>query len=88
MTSISVRMDESLKNDFSRICTDLGMDMSTAITIFAKKMTREQRIPFDVSVDPFYSESNLKAIHESIAQLKQGKVVVKSMDELEAMENE
>ncbi len=60
----------------------------TTISIFAKKMSREHRIPFEVSIDPFYSESNLKSIDKSIEQIKQGNVVVKTMEELEAMENE
>lgn len=51
-------------------------------------MTREKRIPFDVSIDPFYSKSNMKAINESIKELEEGKVVVKTLEELEAMENE
>ena len=51
-------------------------------------MSREHRIPFEVSIDPFYSESNLKSIDKSIEQIKQGKVVVKTMEELETMENE
>ena len=62
--------------------------MSTAFNIFAKKMIREKRIPFDVSIDPFYSEINMKAIDESIKQLEEGKVTRKTMKELEAMENE
>lgn len=64
------------------------MNMTTAFTIFAKKVSREKRIPFEVSIDPFYSESNIKAIDESIEQMKHGKVIVRSMEELEAMENE
>lgn len=88
MATITVRLDDALKNNFARTCDDLGLDMTTAFTIFAKKMTREKRIPFDVSIEPFYSESNMKAIGESIEQIKQGKVVVKTMHELEAMENE
>lgn len=64
------------------------MTMTTAFTIFAKKMSREKRIPFEVSIDPFYSESNMKILKESIKQLKQGKVVVKTLDELKELENE
>ena len=64
------------------------MTMTTAFTIFAKKMSREKRIPFEVSIDPFYSESNIKYLKESIKQLKQGKVVVKTLDELKELENE
>jgi len=51
-------------------------------------MNREKNIPFDVSVDPFYSENNMKAITESIKQLEEGKVVVKTMEELKKMTDE
>ncbi|HJA59083.1 MAG TPA: type II toxin-antitoxin system RelB/DinJ family antitoxin [Firmicutes bacterium] len=87
-TNINIRMDEELKRNFEHVCDELGMNMSTAMTIFAKKMTRERRIPFEVSYDPFYSESNLKALRSSREQLSDGKTVSKSIDELEAMENE
>ncbi|MCI8832936.1 MAG: type II toxin-antitoxin system RelB/DinJ family antitoxin [Clostridia bacterium] len=87
-TLINFRIDETTKKQMEQICNELGITMSTAFNIFAKKVIREKRIPFDVSIDPFYSESNMKAIKESIKQLEEGKVVVKTMEELEAMENE
>ena len=57
-------------------------------SLFAKKTSREQRIPFEVSVDPFYSESNAAAIGEAALQIRRGQVVVKTLEELEAMEDE
>ena len=39
MTTVSVRMDENLKRDFDEICNELGLSMTTAITMLAKKMT-------------------------------------------------
>jgi len=51
-------------------------------------MSRKHRIPFEVSIDSFYNVNNLKAIEESIEQIKQGKVISKTMEELEAMGNE
>lgn len=69
-------------------CKELGITMSTAFNIFARKMCREKRIPFEVSIDPFYSKSNIKALKESINQLKEGKVITKTLEELEAMEDE
>ncbi|WP_347493445.1 hypothetical protein [Ruminococcus sp. HUN007] len=45
-------------------------------------------MPFEVSIDPFYSESNMKALEESIVQMKNGKTVTKSFDELELLANE
>lgn len=44
-------------------------------------------VPVEVPVDSFYSKSNMKNIAESIKQIEEGKVVVKTMEELEAMEN-
>lgn len=87
-TLVNVRMDEDVKKSMEETCKELGITMSTAFNIFARKMCREKRIPFEVSIDPFYLESNIKAIEESIKQLKEGKVVVKTMEELEAMANE
>ena len=84
---INFRIDENSKKQMEEICNELGITMSTAFNIFVKKVIREKRIPFDVSIDPFYSESNMKALTESIKQLKEGKVITKSLEELEAMEN-
>lgn len=87
-TLVNFRIDESTKKQMEQICSELGITMSTAFNIFAKKVIREKRIPFDISIDPFYSESNMKALSKSIKELEQGKVVVKSMEELDAMVDE
>ena len=82
-TTMTIRIDDGLKRDFDKVCDDLGMPMSTAINIFAKKVVREKRIPFEVSMDPFYSETNIKALKKSIEQIKSGKTVEMSLDDLE-----
>ena len=87
-TLVNVRMDEEVKKKMEETCKELGITMSTAFNIFARKMSRERRIPFEVSIDPFYSESNKKAIEESIQQLKNIKVISKTIEELKEMENE
>ncbi len=84
-TLINFRIDENTKKQLEEICNELGITMSTAFNMFVKKVIREKRIPFEVSIDPFYSETNINAINESIKQLKEGKVITKTMDELEAM---
>lgn len=85
-TTISVRMDDDLKQSFDSICDKLGITMSTAVVILAKKMTREQRLPFDLAIDPFYSDSNMNALKAAIADTRPP--VIKTMAELEAMEND
>lgn len=87
-TMINVRIDEDVKKSMETICKELGITVSAAFNIFAKKMIREKRIPFEVSIDPFYSENNLKIIYESIKQLESGKVQEKTIDELEELTND
>ena len=49
--TFSVRMDSQLKKEFSLICEDFGMSVSTAFTLFAKAVVREHRIPFEIKSD-------------------------------------
>ena len=72
-TMVNFRMDEDLKKNMESTCKELGMNMSTAFIIFAKKVAREKRIPFDVSVDPFYSEENMKRLEKIISDIDSGK---------------
>lgn len=72
-TSINIRIDEELKKNLEETCKELGLNITTAFTIFAKKMSREKRIPFEVSIDPFYSESNMAHLHRGVKALNEGK---------------
>ncbi|MCI7476774.1 MAG: type II toxin-antitoxin system RelB/DinJ family antitoxin [Selenomonadales bacterium] len=74
-TLVNFRMDVAMKAELEELCQELGMNMTTAFTIFAKKMIRERRIPFDVSVDPFYSKSNMEHLKRGIEALNAGKGV-------------
>lgn len=80
---LNIRMDEDLKRDFDSVCEELGLNMTTAITIFAKKMSREKRIPFDVAVEPFYSEANQARLAKAIAEAEVGKVTVHELVEVD-----
>lgn len=72
-TMVNFRMDEELKKGMEKACKEMGMSITTAFTIFATKVMREQRIPFEVSVDPFYSEANMNHLRKAIADVKSGK---------------
>jgi len=82
-TLINIRVEEELKRDLEAVCKELGMNMTTAFTIFAKKMTREKRIPFEVSVDPFYGESNIAHLMRGVAQMEAGKGVIRELIEVD-----
>ena len=49
-TNVNIRMDENLKRAFDAIGGAFGMSMTTAVTIFAKTVVREQRIPFEIAL--------------------------------------
>lgn len=56
-TNINIRMDEQLKRQFDDLCSQLGLNMSTAVNIFAKTMVRRKGIPFEISLDVPNSET-------------------------------
>jgi addiction module antitoxin, relB/dinJ family len=68
-------MDSELKKNMEQVCQEMGLSMTAAFTIFAKTVTREKRIPFEVSADPFYSASNMRHLQKAIADLNAGKGV-------------
>ncbi len=52
------------------ICTDQGISMRAAFISFAKKVCSENKIPFEFSLDPFYSKENMERLRKSIAQME------------------
>lgn len=80
-TLVNIRMDEELKKSMEQTCQELGMNMTTAFTIFAKKMSREKRIPFEVSIDPFYSDSHMAHLRRGVEAIRAGKGVEHDMIE-------
>jgi DNA-damage-inducible protein J len=63
-TNITVRMDENLKKQFDYICDEIGLSMGSAITIFAKKVVNERRIPFELSA-PTPNKETIEAMLEA-----------------------
>lgn len=66
-------MDEDLKKNMEKVCKEMGLSMTSAFTIFATKVSREGRIPFEISVDPFYDRKNMYELEKRIKDIKEGK---------------
>ena len=82
--TFSVRMEDGLKKEFDNLCSDFGMSMSTAITVFAKAVVRERKIPFEISAsDPFYSEKNQQYLMASLEAYKKGNLTQHELIEVE-----
>jgi DNA-damage-inducible protein J len=73
-TVLNVRVDEALKRNFDEFCTSVGMNPSVAVNLFMRAVTREHRIPFEISNSKTFSdesatfhERQVKAVHEFIS---------------------
>jgi DNA-damage-inducible protein J len=88
-TSVTIRMDVELKKQAERLFNDMGLNMTTAITVFAKAVVRKGKLPFEIAADPFYSEPNQTRLRETIEDYESGnaELIVKTMEELETMAN-
>ncbi|MCM1252122.1 MAG: type II toxin-antitoxin system RelB/DinJ family antitoxin [Clostridium sp.] len=90
MTTVSLRFDDETKKQLDEMCDEMGMNLSTFFMIYAKKVLRDRRIPFEITapLDPFYSDSNMEYLRKADQQIKNGRVITKTIEELEAMELE
>lgn len=85
--NVNFRMDEQLKRNVEDICQRMGMNLTTALTIFCRKLEQERRIPFEITAesDPFYSESNIRVLKGRLDDIKSGKA---RLEEHELIEEE
>ena len=90
MTTVSLRFDDEMKRQLDEMCDEMGMNLTTFFMIYAKKALRDRRIPFEVTapLDSFYSDSNMEQLRKANKQVKDGQIIVKTMEELETMERE
>ena len=72
MAQLSMRIDDNVKKKAEKACEALGLSMTTAINLYLVKHGNEMRIPFEVSVDPFYSNVNQEILERSVQMLKDG----------------
>lgn len=73
MAQISLRVDDDVKRGAEQILTDIGLSMSTAINVFLRKVAREGKIPFELTADPFFTESNMRHLESIMQDVKEGK---------------
>lgn len=78
MTTISLRFDDKTKAELDEMCDEMGMNLTTFFTIYAKRALRDRKIPFEIvaPIDPFYSDKNMQQLEKSDQQIKEGKVIV------------
>ena len=83
---VNFRMDAALKSNMEKTCKKMGLTMTSAFTMFAAKVTQEQKIPFEIVADPFFSEANMARLKKAIADVEAGRSVLKEHELIEADE--
>ena len=78
--TFSIRMDDNLKKDFSEICKSFGMNVSTAINVFAKTVVNQKKIPFEI-ISP-YSNDFMKSVNELRKEAKKNNKTGMSLGEI------
>lgn len=66
---VNFRMDETLKKRMEATCKSMGLSVTAAYTMFATKVTREQRIPFEITADPFFTDTNMDRLKKNAAEM-------------------
>ncbi len=87
MKTISIRLTDHDYALLDEMLESMGQTKQTFYETYTKTALRLRRIPFviEAPLDPFYSESNMSRLRHSFQQEKEGKVIHKTMEELEAM---
>ena len=68
-TVMNIRMDSELKKQFEAFCADMGLSVTAAVTVFAKKAVREYRIPFEIGAEIPKAGIGLSGPFHSVADL-------------------
>ena len=66
-STLSMRVDETLKKSFDSICDDFGFTSTAEITVFMKTFVRERRIPFEIKA------SSKEQINAEIQEVRNGR---------------
>ena len=83
MANINIRIDDTLKKAAENLFNDLGLNMTTATTMFLKQCLLCHGLPFEVRMDPFFSATNQAHLHRAIADLEAGKGEAHELIEVE-----
>ena len=63
MANVNVRIDDEIKREAERILAKIGLNPTTAITLFYNQIIRTNSIPFELKIDE-PNEATIKAINE------------------------
>ena len=82
MANINIRIDENIKKNAEKVFAKLGLNSTTAITLFYVQVIRSNSIPFELKAE-IPNETTKKAIKEVEEMEKQSHIdTFNSIDDL------
>ena len=86
-TNLSIRIDRSLKDEADQVFNEMGMNLTTAITIFVRQAVRQKKIPFEIALDKG-SDISLSDAMAAVERIRENALQTgaadMSMDEIDA----
>lgn len=83
LTTMSIRVDENDKRRFDDFCNKTGLNASVAVNMYIKAVLKDNRIPFEITADPFYSRENMNRLKKRIDDVNSGKSTLKEHELIE-----
>lgn len=83
-STFSIRMDDSLKSEFSKMCDAFGISMAAAINMFAKAVVRERRIPFEITAESDQRRKSMDSFLKIRGLMKERFPVEPTLEEINA----
>lgn len=83
MANLNIRIDDTLKKQAENVCSELGISLTAATTIFLKQVVRYNGIPFELRADPFYSAENQKHLLEAKERMERSGGTVHDLIEVQ-----
>ena len=83
---LQVRVEDSLKDEATRIFENLGIDTSTAVRLFLKRTVMDNGIPFRMTLprEPYRADRGYRAMQENGEMSEKNGVSDMSLDEINA----
>lgn len=81
--SVSIRIDSELKKNAEELFSCLGLNMTTALTVFLSQSVRQQKIPFEIGMQ-LPNDETLEALAE-VSKIKENPKNYKSYSDASEM---
>ncbi len=65
MKTLQIRVPDELREDADQVLEEIGMDMSTAIRVYLKKIVQSRRIPFALEAAPTWGAEPISVDDET-----------------------